>query len=225
MAAIIVVVLLAVVGGLVLLSQSDGGDVALTETQLQDALVTEADVGDGFTIDPGDGEDEDEDFVRDDLDASEECLDLYEQVEAADVVDVEANVQLEGGDGSQVEQTLEQGSDIGLDTVREFAETCGEVTLDDGENAGSISFEVVDDIVEVGDESLTLRVVVDFDEPFDITLPSLGVLWERDGTHASLNVTGPIDEETFETGDPDEDLLRDVVEAADTRLAEVIDEA
>ena len=225
MAALVVVVLLVVVGGVILVTQGGDEDVELTEAQLRDALVTEGDVGDGFTLEEASDE-PDDDFDRDDLDASEECLDLYEDFAEAEGAQptVEVTATLEGDDGSQVEETLSQGSELGLDAVRDLADTCPEIGFDDGESTGAIRFEILDDVAEVGDDSVTLSVEVVVDEP-DITVPSIGVLWERDGVHAGVNVTGALDEETFESSDPDEDLLADVVERADERLAEVIDEA
>jgi hypothetical protein len=231
MGALVVVVLLAVVGGLVLLNRdSGGGEVELTEAQLEDALLTAGDVGDGFTVDEASDEEDDDtdDFERDEIDASDECIDLYEryaELEEADEPTVQAEVTFQHEDASQVEQNLEQGSDFGLDQVRELVDTCPEISIDDGETVGTLRFDIVDPVVEPGDESLTLELEVEFTEPFTITVTSLGVLWVRDGTDASINVSGPIDEETFEAGEPDEGLLRDVVERADEKLAEVIDEA
>ncbi len=228
MGALVVVVLLAVVGGLILATRGGDEDVELTEAQLQDALVTEADVGEGFTVDEDSDDDESDDFDRDEIDASEECVDLYErfaELEEQAGPTVEANVTFEGEDGSQVEQNLSQGSEFGFDELRELVDTCPEISVDDGESVGTLRFELVDDVVEVGDESVTLQLEIELQEPFDISVTTLSVLWERDGTQASVNVSGAIDEETFESSEPDEGLLRDVVERADERLAEVIDEA
>lgn len=229
MAALVVVVLLVVVGGVILLTQSDGDDeVELTEAQLRDALVTAGDVGDGFTAEPSSEDDESDDFDRDEIDASEECIDLYEQyteLEEQGGPRVEAGVTLEDDENVQVEQNLSQGAEFGLDELRQLVDTCPEIAFDDGEQAGAIRFEIVDDIVEVGDESVTLRLEVDIESPVSITVATLGVLWVRDGTHASVNVSGAIDSDTFEAEEPDEGLLRDVVERADERLVEVIDEA
>jgi hypothetical protein len=226
MAALVVVVLLVVVAAVVLVSAGGDDEVELTEAQLQDALLTEGDVGDGFTVDP-DTDDSEDEFDPDEVDASEECLDLYERFETASDTDdgIEVEAKFDGTDGAQVEQTLGQGSSFGLDEVREFADTCDEISVDDGENVGRLTFEVVDDVTEVGDDSLTLRIEVDLDEPVDLTLPSLGVLWERDGIQSQVSVTGAIDSESLEASEPDEALLRDLVERADERLAEVIDEA
>jgi hypothetical protein len=231
MAALVVVVLLVGVGAIVLLSGGGDDDVELTEAQLTDALVTEGDVGDGYVIDPEGAEDDGDEFDLDEIDASEECLDLYEELEASGSdlaggeADVQAKVELDGTAGEQIEETLSQGTEATLGMIRELVDVCDEIAVDDGESVGSITFEIVDDVVEVGDDSLTLRLEVDLDEPFDLTAASVGVLWERDGTYASVNITGPVDEETFDVEDPDLGLLADVVTIADDKLAEVISEA
>ncbi len=231
MGAIIVVVLLAVVGGLVLLTRDDGGGtVELTEAQLEDALITGGDVGDGFTGEPSTGGDDDDsdDFERDEIDASEECVDLYErfaEVEEQGGPTVEADITLEHEDGSRVEENLSQGSEFGLDELRELVDTCPEISVDDGESVGSLRFELVDDVADVGDESVTLRLEVELEQPVAITVATLGGLWGRAGTHASVNVSGALDQETFTAAEPDEDLLRRVVERADEKLEEVIAEA
>jgi hypothetical protein len=230
-AVVVLVVLVAAAVVAVVVSSSGDDDVALTESQLEGALLTADDVGDGFTVDTED-DDDDDDFDRDEVEASEECLDLYERFEEAeasrDETEVEVEIKLDGEDGSQVEQDLGQDPSANLDEVRELAETCPEISVDDGEFVGTIEFEVVEDVVELGDESLTLRLDVDLDEPYDLTVPSLVVVWERDGTQATVSISGAVSGETLEeisVEAPDEDLLRDVVTRADEKLAEVIAEA
>ncbi|QYG92008.1 hypothetical protein HC251_05865 [Iamia sp. SCSIO 61187] len=230
MSALVVVVLIAVVGGLILLSRDGDDTVELTEAQLRDALLTEGDVGDGFTADTA--EESDDEFDIDELDASDECLDLITELDEAGTelfgggnADVEAQAKFDGPAGEQVEHTLSQGETSDLGLVRDVAETCGEIDVDDGESVGTIGFEIVDDVVEVGDDSLTLELTVELTEPFEISAVSLGVLWERSGTFASITTTGEVDQETFATEDPDEGFLEDLVTRADEKLAEVIDEA
>lgn len=92
-------VLLALIGGAVwFLALRDDEEAApdLTESQLEDALLTKEDLGDGYTED---SEDDDTDEISpDDLDTSDECKDLIGCFEGDDAANSTAKRKFASGE-------------------------------------------------------------------------------------------------------------------------------
>jgi len=234
---VVVVVAVLAAGVLVVLTRGDS-DVALTESEMEDALLTADEVGSGFTEDTDDDDDDSsdsDDLETDDIDASEECLDLLERLEEeeagqdlffSDGLGSEgptAQRAFESDDDVNVDHTLARDSSDVLGSFRELVSTCDEMDFDDGETVGTLRFTETDP-VDVGDDNVTLDYSLSFTEPFEVDIDFLWVIWSRDGTIGGVSITGAIDDE-LNAGEPDRELFEATAEKADAKLEEVIDDA
>ncbi|HEV7720073.1 MAG TPA: hypothetical protein VGO60_02260 [Iamia sp.] len=228
MAALVVVVLLVVVGGLILLSNGGDDDVELTEEQRTDALLTEGDIGQGYT------EDTDEDSSSDDdYDASAECEELLDRLDEegadpfSDSDDPPGAVDRDFTDenGATIEHGLAPSIDV-VGTYRELTGTCDELSFEDEGSIATVTLEEGEDH-DIGDESLTVEVgfAIETDEGETLAFDGVLVVWTQAGTDGILSFGAGFD---VDTGDPvpvDQSLIDDVVEAAAQKLDEVISEA
>lgn len=232
-AALVTLVGLAVAAFFLLRTGDD--EVDLTESEMEDALLTPDDVGSGFAEDEDtdDDDDDSDDFDLDDVDASEECLNLLEEAkemeagsffaEGVSAAPRSVKRKLGDEDGQAVEHEIADDAPGTLDDVREFIEVCPEFDYGDSDGGGSFSFDEGEP-VDVGDDSVSLRLSIVLDEPVNIEVETLWVIWTRDGITSSVAVTGEVDDDLVFT-EPDPALLLSAVEKADTKLEDVIDEA
>ncbi len=231
MVALVAVVLMVVAGLLVLRSQ-DGGDdeVVLSREQLEAALLTVDDLDGAFTQEEASDAPEEELDVSE-IDASEECSELWSRLDAEGAVYVAQNptngvegAYLDADRGIAVDEELSSGSSAGLSDVRELFGTCGSFALDLDDVDATVTFEVVDDVVEVGDDRITVKTVVDYDAPEDYTYRDLTVVWTRAGNDAYVTVS-EYDVDADQFVQPDDELLTGILEAADANLEDAIDQA
>lgn len=233
MSALVVVVLLVVVGVLVLVLTGGDGDVELTQSQREEALLTEGDVGNGFT------EDSSEDDSSDDTppQASGECQDLLDELEDAgespfsDNDDGEAaNRSFSNEAGGTLDHSV--GPDEGVvDQYRDLVASCDEVTFDEEDGTATIAFAEGDPIDEVDG-----AYVGDIDFSFEFadgtgTVRYSGrfAIWSVKGNASFMIVVDgfefPEDGSELVPVPFDEGHFEDLVETADEKLRQVVDDA
>ena len=231
MAALVVVALAAAgVVFVVMSGDSESTPPDLSESDMESALLTTDDVGEGFTEDPPDGDDGDSTMNADDIEASEECTDVYErfsEMEESDP-DVGREMVTEGDRFSvQHEISLRNEGEPSIELIDEFVEACPEVSYDDGESSGTIRFDLGDPVDGIDSPSRVLRSEIEITEPFEVEATSTTVVWERDGVISTVSVA---EFEIIGTEAPADDgidppILDELAKIADGRLADLIDEA
>ncbi|MEJ7562382.1 MAG: hypothetical protein WKF45_07645 [Ilumatobacteraceae bacterium] len=229
--AALVVVALAAAGVVFVVVSGDSESTPpdLSESDMESALLTTDDVGEGFTEEPPDG-DGDSTMSADDIEASEECTDLYERFSGLD----EENPDV-GREMATVENRIIVQHDISLrdegeppiELIDEFVEACPEVNYDDGESSGTIRFDLGDPVDGIDSTSRVLRYELEITEPFDVVATSTMVIWKRDGVISTVSVTEfeIIGNETSADGDIDPPPVDDLALRADEKLADVIADA
>jgi hypothetical protein len=217
-------VLLALIGGAVrFLALGDDEEAApdLTESQLEDALLTKEDLGDGYTED---SEDDDTDEISpDDLDTSDECKDLIGRFEGDDAANSTAKRKFASGELAErqsftheISVPSEDSPDFGV--LVDVVDKCAEVSFDAGEAVGKVRISEGDS-PPIGDRAFAMDLVVEITEPLTLEITSQIIFWERDGLISSVQADGSVD------GAPDADLLLEMAELADERLVEVLEQA
>lgn len=232
LALAVISVMAVAVAAVVFVTRRDD-PVELTEAEMEDALLTPDEVGDGFAEDTDTDDDDDDDLEAEDLDASDECLAYLEEAEEMeeggfftdDAPSGSRSVQrdFEQEDGATVEHQISEEPNDGLDLFRRFLEVCPELDYEDGEDLGSFAF-AEGEPVEVGDDSVSIEFSLDIDAPVAVEIQALMVAWTRDGVASSVTVTGPVGADLVGE-DADPALLRSAVRTADAKLSEVIDDA
>lgn len=239
MAGLVGVVLLVVVGALVLVLAGGDETVELTQAQREDALLTDGDIGEGFSTtdeedDPSGADDED-----DRPDASQECLDVLDRLEeegesffddgSDEDDDDSVSRTFTDADGATIEHSV--GVDEGVvDTYREVVEACDEVRFEDETGSSAVRFS---EGPEIDGVDYVLDVEFDFTAPDDggsITYGGRIALWSVKGNAAFVLVTDGFDygddgAELPTAIDFDERFFEDIVAQADDKLREVVDEA
>ncbi|MDQ3312739.1 MAG: hypothetical protein M3517_11600 [Actinomycetota bacterium] len=229
--AVLAVVALVAAGVVfVLVSRDDDSTPPdLSESQLESALLTTDDVGEGFTEEPPD-EDDDSPMTADDIEASEECTDFYEQFSELEDQDPDVGREL-GTEGERIsvqhEISLPNEGMPPIELIDEFVEACPEVNYDDGESSGTIRFDLGDPVDGIDSPSRVLEYETEITEPFDVEATSTLVIWERDGITSTVVVT---EFEMIGTEAPPDDGSDppppdELAKIADGRLADVIAEA
>ncbi|MGI8937477.1 MAG: hypothetical protein ACR2JF_04525 [Iamia sp.] len=222
LALVLVVAVVVVIGG-------GDDDADLTASEMRGALLTEADV-DGEHREVPNRDDEDDEFRSEDLDASDECLQLFREGTANGfslAVPSEdqpmAEVRFEAPDDALVQHSITTDAGDPLAAIRALTGACGEVTFDVDGAAGRFGYSLGEPVVDVGDDSLTLIIDYEITEPARSAVQLLDVLWVRSGLLSQLSVsTGSRDDGVLTA--EDRALLVDLVAVADERLVEVIDE-
>lgn len=201
----------------------------LSESDMESALLTVDDVGEGFTEDPPDGDD-DSPMTADDIEASEECTDVYERFSELEEQDPDVAREMvteRGRISVQHEISLPNEAQPPIELMDEFVEACPEVRYDDGESSGTIRFDLGDPVDGIDSPSRVLGYEIEITEPFDVEATSTMVIWERDGVMSTVTVTA------FEGG-TDQPAGEDVVAPprvdelaliADGKLADVMADA
>ena len=238
LSVVVVLVVVAVAGGVVLLTRGGDDRAQLSSAEMRRALLEVDDVGDGFTEeDDGSGGADVGEIPSEDVETSDECVALLEEYEDAEGDEAvlfapttdedgaslpSAEVTFDDDDGVEVNQGITTDEDT-LGQARRFVEACEELAYDgEDEGVGEVTFSV-DDGPDVGDASIRVDITVSTTEPVEVEAGLAAVLWARDGIVSSVTLSGAIDDD-LEAEDPDEDLLEDLVQEADERLQEAIDE-
>jgi len=220
-----------VAGAVVLVISGRDTKVELTMSELEDAILTEDEVGGGFT----EATDEDDNPTDiSDFEADDSCIDVLTALDESGSSgafsdgggggdDSSPSRSFEDDAGSQIEHSAGNDDTDAFSLIQDLLDQCDSFTVDDGETRAEFKLSEGDS-VEVGDDRVSIDVAVDFDEPFDADLSFLLVAWTRDGVGSVITSTGTLDEEGA-TIDPDRDLLRDLVDEADRKLEDVIADA
>jgi hypothetical protein len=224
-----VVVLIAVVGGLILLTRDSDDTVELTESQREDALLTDGDIGEGFAEQTDDDADD-----ASEPEASDTCLATLDELEqeanspfGADSEPPPGAVERhfeEEGTAASIDHGIAPTIDI-VELYERFAADCPELSVSDDPTMADL---VVDegDAPDVGDEAIALDITISFDADGDaFELEGALVAWTRDGQDSFVTYFAGVDPDTFEPVPLDRGLLEDIVTRADEKLEEVIDEA
>ncbi|MDQ3177096.1 MAG: hypothetical protein M3Q72_06060 [Actinomycetota bacterium] len=229
MAVLAVVALVAAGVVFVLVSRDDDSTPPdLSESELESALLTTDDVGEGFTEEPPD--EDDSEMTVDDIEASEECTDFYEQFSELEDEDPDVGREM-GTEGERIsvqhEISLPNEGMPPIELIDEFVEACPEVNYDDGESSGTIRFGLGDPVDGIDSPSRVLEYETEITEPFDVEATSTLVIWERDGITSTVVVT---EFEMIGTEAPPDDGSDppppdELAKIADGRLADVIAEA
>jgi hypothetical protein len=224
----------AVAGGVaaVALSGDDDGDgtatgppPGVTLADLEPALLTEADVPSGFTIDEGgDGDDGDDDdlFDSDTTDASDECraalATLEESNDERDQISVEFSNDLDGS--IQENLSLAEPELPSLADTRAAIDQCDTVGFSVEGATGEFQFET-SDVEGIGDVAMGLTAGVDMQaEGIPLSFDIHGVLWERDGVLARVSGFGGFDPSTLEAVSMPASQIEELARTADQRPAD-----
>jgi hypothetical protein len=224
-----VVAVVAVTGGVaaVALSGDDDGagtatgpPLGMTLADLEPALLTEADVPSGFTIDEGD----DGDFDSDTTDASDECLaalaTIEESGEERDQISVKFSNDVDGL--IQEDLSLAEPELPSLADTRAAFDQCDTVGVSIEGATAEFQFET-SDVEGIGDVAMGLTVGMDMQaEGIPLSFDMHGVLWERDGVLASVSGFGGFDPSTLEGVSMPASQIEDLARTADQRLADAL---
>ncbi len=230
MAALVVVALAAAgVVFVVMSGDSESTPPDLSESDMESALLTTDDVGEGFTEEPPDG-DGDSTMSADDIEASEECTDLYERFSELDEEDPDVGREMATEENRIIVQhdiSLRDEGEPPIELIDEFVEACAEVSYDDGESSGTIRFDLGDPVDGIDSTSRVLGFELEITEPFDVVATSTMVIWNRDGVISTVSVTEFefIGTETPADGDIDPPPVDELALRADEKLADVIADA
>jgi hypothetical protein len=202
----------------------------LTLADLEPALLTGAQVPDGFVQAEWTDNATGDDLGPDDVDASPLCeaaLGSFALMGGAEqVTGTEFEIE---ETGATIEHTLSVAGpeDPDIPAIEDAIGACGEFAFDDGESSGTMSMSAMP-IDGVGDAALLVVVGVRSSSGgFDVDLEMTGIMFERDGVQGTVAFMGGFDEDTL-TGGPietlpvDRDALRSAAEAADHNLDGIV---
>jgi hypothetical protein len=200
-----------------------GPPAGVTLDDLEPALLTEDEVGNGFSLDTG-GDDSDDPMDSESIDASDECRAAIESFEVSDAAREEIGVDFADDVGGTVQQSVSLAGE-GIPTVaetRQAIDQCDSMAFEDEGATGEYRFET-SDVDGLGDDAVGLTVGVDMEaQGYSLEFDMYGVLWERDGVNSSVFGFGGFDEATLEGLPVDEAWVRDLAATADGRVAAVL---
>jgi hypothetical protein len=229
----VVVAVVLVAAGVVALGLS-GGDGGGSETAPQDleiadlepALLTSDDVGEGFAVDPDDGDDDE--LTLEAAGVGADCREALQQFETDgdDGSDgLQANYQ-RSTDGVSVEHGLSliDSGEPSIDDVADALRRCDRFSFEDGGQHVEMRLSV-DDVGGLGEEAVGVEMSLDVEAltGLQVTLEAYGLVVTRDGVASSIFVTGSLDLMTLRTGDVDEDFARELAAMADEKIQDVLD--
>jgi hypothetical protein len=232
--ALSVVAALLVVAAVVVVARDDdggGGDpptvapADLDIAELEGALLTAADVGNGYTDSFDDGGDDDE-LNLDAIDASPECLEAISRFQGSDVGDESIDAGFESGDLTEVnhEIGLIREGELGIAEFQAALDACETMAFDDGETEGEIRVqsELVDGLGE-GALAITMQLEGTADG-VGVSAEIYGIYWSRGGVGSSVDMVVIYSSVLGGTqdGDPDPDLVRQLADTADRKLDGVL---
>lgn len=217
--AAVVVVALAVAGGLafVLAGGDDDSAPDLSASELEGALLTVDDVGEGFSEEPADDDDE---LDPDDLDASDECKELLEVFDSTESTNTMASREFRAESGESVSHSIAIPSDDApkFDELANVVDECDELSFSTTEVSGTMRIAEGEPL-GVGERSFTMESAVELTEPLEATFTFVVIYWERDGLISWVEVAPSIGAEV------DDGEARTLAETADGRLVELLDSA
>ena len=209
----------------------DGGSSVAPDdldiADLEPALLTADDVGEGFAVDPDDSGDSETSF--EDADVAPDCREALDRFEAEDTGD-ENGIQADferRSDGVTVSQELSL-NEPGEPTIQEVADglgRCERIAYEDDGQQVELRFGV-DEVDDLGDEAIGVEMSFDIElmPGIRVTLEAYGLIVARDGVTSGVMVTGPLNPVTLEFGSVDRDLARNLAERADEKLREVLED-
>jgi hypothetical protein len=221
--AAIVLLLVAgtVVAAVALGSGDGGGDRELAD--LEPALLTVDDVGEGFTP----TRDEDEDTLDlDEADMDEECREALQRFAAGDDDEgdnLKATFERErDGVGVEHELALVDSGEPTLDQVADALGRCDRIAYEDQGRPVEMLMSV-GEVDGLGEEALELdlSVTVTVMADAEITVEAYALVVIRDDTASTVFVTGALDPTTLVPGPVDRDLARQLAATADERIREL----
>jgi hypothetical protein len=201
---------------------SDPADLSLAD--LEPALLTEADVGTGYTLDPSGGEGDDDGGSMEGVAGSDECREIMESMEESGNTNEEVGVEFVDDSDSTVENTLGLllPGEPTLDEVRAALELCDTMTFEEDGATGEVRI-TVEDVEGLGNDAIAVDMVLDLEvEGMSFPLEGHGVLWEREGVAADLFAFGGVDESTLEPVVVDEAWVHDLAQTVDGRITEIV---
>lgn len=235
-----IVVALVAASGLVTLVVTDDSDTASTApaeldiADMERALLTEEDVGGGFTVDE-DNDGEEEGFLSsEEIDASAECREAIARFQADEDDDEIIEIGFEhptsnAGVGHEI--TLIDPGEPTMGDVADGLGRCGTMAFEDDGAQFEIDLTVAD-LEGPGEEALGVAMITDVTSPaYDLTLDTYVIMAARDGVVSIIDVTGPIEvspptesaSRPPEGGPADRELARRLAETADERIRRVLE--
>jgi hypothetical protein len=220
----------AVVAGVVAFglanNDDDDGTRAAADLSLEDvepALLTDDDVGAGFTESTGGGDDE---LGTDGMETSPECREVLESFEESGDQDGDLEVDFEDADGATLSHTLalidedEPTMDQALDVLGE----CHTIGWDDGESQGEIRLSAKD-IDGPGDQAFEMEMEIEgSSQGIRVVLDGYSVYTMREGVVSTVGGFGAIDPGTLEGEPVDRELVLILAERADDKVREALEE-
>ena len=196
-------------------------DVSLDD--LEPALLTEDEVGAGFSEVSAGSDDDDLDL--DEMETSDECREVIESFEGADDGD-EVQVEFDTDDEATLSHSLAliDEDDPSFGDVRDAIGQCRTITWDDGETQGEIRLST-EDIDGPADDAFALEVEIEASSgAVSVTLDGYTVYSMRDGVVSTLGAFGAVDSATFEGEPADRDLVRSLTDTVDEKVREVLED-
>jgi len=196
-------------------------DVSLDD--LEPALLTEDEVGAGFSEVSAGSDDDDLDL--DEMETSDECREVIESFEGADDGD-EVQVEFDTDDEATLSHSLAliDEDDPSFGDVRDAIGQCRTITWDDGETQGEIRLST-EDIDGPADDAFALEVEIEASSgAVSVTLDGYAVYSVRDGVVSTLGAFGAVDSATFEGEPADRDLVRSLTDTVDEKVREVLED-
>lgn len=192
-----------------------------TEAELQQALLTLEDVGEGYT--DVTGEDEEEGPDEADFDYPEGCRQVAERFQDSGSESL-AEVTFDDENESSIENSydLRAEVEIGVDTFLDVVEACPTLTYDSNELTGELRLSGKR-IEGLGDKAIEVRFESEITSPIEVSVEGVGYYWERGEVVAGVAGVGGIDQQTLEAVPLEEGRVRELAGTADRRLAEVLD--
>lgn len=201
-----------------------GGEPALPAEnlsldQFRSALVTEADVGNGFTATER-SDDDDSGFDREELETTDACRDAFERL-AADEGGDDISVEFTGEGERSLEHSivLREPSDPTFAEFDQSLDGCGTIglNLDDG-TVGELAVSI-DPVDGLGEGALSLELEFTITEPSAGTIQSYSLIVEREGVISNVGTLVGTGQQ------PDETLVRTLAELADGSIEQILAES
>jgi hypothetical protein len=190
---------------------------------LEPALLTEDEVGAGFSEVPGSGDDDD--LGLDEMETSDECREVIESFEGDDDGDA-VQVEFDTDDEATLSHSLAliDEDDPSFGDVRDAIGQCRTITWDDGETQGEMRLST-EDVDGPADDAFALEVEIEASSgAVSVTLDGYAVYSVRDGVVSTLGAFGAVDSATFEGEPADRDLVRSLTDTVDEKVREVLED-
>jgi hypothetical protein len=203
----------------------DGTTTAPADVSLDDlepALLTENEVGAGYSEVRGGGDDDDLGF--DEMETSDECREVIESFEGDG--DDEVQVEFETDDEATLSHSLARidEDEPSFGDVRDAIGQCRTITWDDGDTQGEIGLST-EDVDGPADDAFALAVEIEASSgAVSVSLDGYAVYSVRDGVVSTLGAFGAVDPATFEGEPADRDLVRSLTDTVDEKVRAVLED-